>query len=94
MARFLYTLVITTGTRSVQIIPQLYSEKKPKTDHMLEEDIFNVLIGTVMNDSSSGSIKVLEDILQETVFIILHVQRSCKVYGPFTLGDHSLSLTV
>ena len=37
--------------------------------HMLAEDIFNVLIGIVMNDSSNGLIKVPEDILQGTVFI-------------------------
>ena len=62
-------------------------------DHMLEEDIFNVLIGIVMNDSSNGWIKVLEDILQGTVFIISHVQRFWKVYGPFVLEDRFLSET-
>ena len=51
------TYAIILGTKCVQIIPQLYSEKKPKMDHMLEEDISNALIGIVMNDSLNGLIK-------------------------------------
>ena len=64
------TYAIILGTKYVQIIPQLYSEKKPKMDHMLEEDISNVLIGIVMNDSSNGLIKEPEDIPQGTVSIL------------------------
>lgn len=63
------TYVIILGTKYVQIIPQLYSEKKPKMDHMLEEDISNVMIGIVMNDSLNGLIKEPEDIPQGTVSI-------------------------
>ena len=41
-------------------------------DHMLAEDIFNVLIGIVMNDFSSGLIKVPEDIQPGNVFIYVN----------------------
>ena len=68
-------------------------------DHMLAEDIFNVLIGIVMNDFSSGLIKVPEDIQPGTVFIYVNPfirdqfgVKSMLVTRPFrdTVGDRIL----
>ena len=75
------------------------SEKKPKMDHMLAGDIFNVLIGIVMNDFSSGLIKVPEDIQPGNVFIYVNPfirdqfgVKSMLVTRPFrdTVGDRIL----